>query len=64
MRHSLVHRYWEKMSTREKLFIFLFLLMTGVCVALVALYFTNEANAPTIVEGECETCAVYQLMGW
>lgn len=45
------------MSNLAKLFIFLFVLMTGVCVSLVAIYFTNQANAPTDVEGECETCA-------
>eukprot|EP00066_Takifugu_rubripes_P022016 XP_011611282.1 PREDICTED: ovochymase-2-like [Takifugu rubripes] len=30
--------------------------MTGVCVGLVAIYFTNEANAPTNVEGTDSGC--------
>lgn len=51
IRDSLVQ---EKM---EKLLIFLFVLMTGVCIGLVAIYFTGEANSTTNVEGECETCA-------
>lgn len=42
------------MSNLEKLLIFLFVLMTGVCISLVAVYFTKEANAPAN-EGECET---------
>lgn len=46
------------MSNLEKLLIFLFVLMTGVCVGLVAIYFTDEANAPTNVQGECETCSL------
>lgn len=48
------------MSTLEKYLIFLFVLMTGVCVGLVAIYLTDAANSPTEVEGECETHAVYQ----
>lgn len=39
------------LGKHEKLLIFLFVLMTGVCVGLVAIYFTNEANAPTKDEG-------------
>lgn len=50
----------EKMSTLEKYLIFLFVLMTGVCVGLVAIYMTDDANSPTDAEGECETRAVYQ----
>lgn len=46
------------MSNLEKFLIFLFVLMTGVCVGLIAVYFTDEANAPTNVEGEYVT--VYQ----
>lgn len=46
------------MSNLEKLLIFLFVLMTGVCIGLVAIYFTDEANAPTNVQGECETCSL------
>lgn len=64
MRHIWCTVTGEKMSKREKLLILLFVLMTGVCVGLVAIYFANKANAPTIVEGECETCAVYQRGRW
>lgn len=49
----------EKMSTLEKFLIFLFVLMTGVCVSLIALYFTSEAVNSADVEGECETCAAH-----
>lgn len=47
------------MSTLEKFLIFLFVLMTGVCVGLVALYFTSEAVNSPDVEGECETRAAH-----
>lgn len=40
------------MSTLEKSLIFLFVAMTGACVGLVAIYFTEKANASTLVEGE------------
>lgn len=46
------------MSTLEKLLIFLFVLMSGVCVGLIAIYFTGEANSSNNVEGERETRAV------
>lgn len=49
----------EKMSTLEKLLIFLFVLMTGVCVGLITIYFTGEANSPTNEEGECEMRAAH-----
>uniref|UniRef100_H3CMZ7 CUB domain-containing protein n=1 Tax=Tetraodon nigroviridis TaxID=99883 RepID=H3CMZ7_TETNG len=40
----------------EKLLIFLFVLMTGVCIGLVAIYFTGEANSTTNVEGPDSGC--------
>lgn len=49
----------ERMSSLEKLLIFLFVLMTSVCVGLIAIYFTGEANSTTNVEGECESHAVH-----
>lgn len=41
------------MSTLEKCLIFLFVAMTGVCIGLIAIYFTDKANSSTHAEGEC-----------
>uniref|UniRef100_A0A8C4GTC4 Zgc:154142 n=1 Tax=Dicentrarchus labrax TaxID=13489 RepID=A0A8C4GTC4_DICLA len=39
------------MSTLEKCLIFLFVAMTGACIGLVVVYFSDKANSSTHVEG-------------
>ncbi len=41
------------MSTLEKFLIFLFVAMTGTCIGLVVVYFTDKADSSTQPEGEC-----------
>lgn len=41
------------MSTLEKCLIFLFLAMTGACIGLVVVYFTEKAESSAHEEGEC-----------
>lgn len=47
------HRRSRGFSTLEKYLIFLFVAMTGACIGLVVVYFTDKAEAPAPVEGEC-----------
>lgn len=47
----------KRMSTLEKMLIFLFLAMTGVTIAFIVLYFVNQPTSePTHVPGECVLC--------
>ncbi|XP_056264194.1 cubilin [Pseudoliparis swirei] len=48
------------MSTLEKCLIFLFVAMTGACIALMAVYFTEKADASPHVEGQESGCGGLQ----
>lgn len=41
------------LSTLEKCLIFLFVAMTGACIGLVVVYFTEKSDSSTHIDGEC-----------
>lgn len=51
----------KRMSTLEKMLIFLFVAMTGVCIAFIVLYFVDQPtnnDESTPVAGECVFCEI------
>lgn len=43
----------NRMSTLEKWLIFLFVAMSGICIALTVIYFAGKPDDSTPAEGEC-----------
>ncbi|XP_051241548.1 ovochymase-2 [Dicentrarchus labrax] len=56
------HHRSRGMSTLEKCLIFLFVAMTGACIGLVVVYFSDKANSSTHVEGADSGCGGPQEM--
>lgn len=50
------------MSTLEKILIFLFVAMTGACIGLAIIYFTDKADSATHPEGECSCLKMYSVL--